>query len=248
MSRTRVRRWRSLVLAASALFLVAAAPGPASPDIAQSLGPRLTALGLPLTLVWPAGAPKAVMVFFSGDGGWQTIDDGLAQRLKTRGMATIGWSSFTYFWRGRKPSEVATDLARVLAIVDDAGIPVYLGGYSFGAEMAPVTLARLPAATRHRVAGLVLLAPSASASFRVNPLDWVRSPPIDPAHRVDAALRTLDGVKTICLAGHDDGDSACRDLGSLPGVDVVLLPGDHHFGGTADGLATAIGDRVLGTP
>jgi type IV secretory pathway VirJ component len=238
---TRGRRWRAAALAASAMLLVAASP-------ALDVRARLQALDLPLTLVWPDAPPKAVMIFFSGDGGWQKIDDGLAQRLKTRGVATVGWSSFTYFWKGRKPSEVATDLGRVLGVVGDAGLPIWLGGYSFGAEMAPVTLSRMPPSARGRVVVLVLLAPSPSASFRVDPLDWVRTPPVDPAHRVDDALRKLGGLRTICLTGRDDGDSACTALGALPDVDVVLLDGDHHFGGTADGIAAAIAQRLLGSP
>jgi type IV secretory pathway VirJ component len=223
------------------MLLVAASP---APDVRS----RLPALDLPLTLVWPDAPPAAVMIFFSGDGGWQKIDDGLAQGLKARGVATVGWSSFTYFWKGKKPSEVATDLARVLDVVDDMGVPIWLGGYSFGAEMAPVTLARMPPSARDGITVLLLLAPSPSASFRVDPLDWVRTPPVDPAHRVDDALRTLGGLKTICLTGRDDKDSACTALGGLPGVDVVQLDGDHHFGGTADGIAAAIAQRLLGAP
>ena len=69
----------------------------------------------------------------------------------------------------------------MLAVVDDPRVPVWLGGYSFGAEMAPVTLARMPPSARDGVAVLILLAPSPSASFRVDPLDWVRTPPVDPA-------------------------------------------------------------------
>lgn len=227
-----------LVMATTA----AATPTP-SPIVA-----KLQALGLPLTLLWPDRTPAAYMVFFSGDGGWQSIDDGLAQKLKARGVATIGWSSFTYFWRARKPSEVVTDLTRVLDVLDGTTVPIYVGGYSFGAEMAPVTVAKLPDAERARVAGLVLLAPSPSASFKVNPLDWVRTPPVDPKHRVDDAVRTLSGLWTICLVGNDDDDAACDALKTFPGVEVVTMPGDHHFGGSADGLATAIGNRLLGTP
>lgn len=232
---------RAATLAASAMLFVAVTP---LPDVRT----RLQALDLPLTLVWPDGAPTAVMVFFSGDGGWQKIDDGLAQRLRARGVATVGWSSFTYFWKGRKPSEVATDLTRVLDVVDDAGVPIWLGGYSFGAEMAPVTLARMPTSARERIAALILLAPSSSASFRVDPLDWVRTPPVDPAHRVDDALRTLSGLRTLCLTGRDDADSACGALGAVPGVEAVSLDGDHHFDGTANGIAAAIEERLPGTP
>jgi type IV secretory pathway VirJ component len=240
--RTRARRWGSLALAAGAMLAIAATSAP------SPLVTRLQGLGLPLTLVWPEGPPTAYMIFISGDGGWQSIDDGLAQKLKTRGVATIGWSSFKYFWNARKPAEVVTDLTRVIQALGDATVPIYVGGYSFGAEMAPVTVAKLADPIRARVTGLVLLAPSPSASFKVNPLDWVRTPPVDPRHRVDDAVRALNGLWTICLAGRDDDDAACDGLKTFPGVDVVAMPGDHHFGGSADGLAKEIGNRLLGKP
>jgi type IV secretory pathway VirJ component len=53
---------------------------------------------------------------------------------------------------------------------------------------------------------------------------------------------------TICIAGGYDDDAACDGMKTFPGVDVVAMPGDHHFGGSADGLAKEIGNRLLGKP
>ncbi len=229
--RTALRTWIAACIAVAALAASARADEPPPWRTAAE------ALSLPLTIAPAMGAARALLVFFSGDGGWAAVDQAVSSGLAARGVATIGWSSLRYFATTQAPARVAEDLRRLVGVLEPAGLPIFVGGYSFGAEVAPVVLAgEWSAAERRRIAGLLLLAPGASASFRVNPLDWIREPPVDPKHRVDDAARRLGGLRILCVTGVDD-TTACGALADIPGVTVARVPGTHHF---EDGIPDVI--------
>jgi type IV secretory pathway VirJ component len=190
---------------------------------------NVDALGLPLTIV-DAEPRRAFLVFVTGDGGYQRVDRELADGIARQGVATVALSTFRYFVTKQTPEKVATDLGRIVDALAVARQPVYAGGYSFGAEVVPDVVARnWSAAERARLAGLLLLAPSASASFGIDPLDWVRDPPADPQHLVEDSVRKLAPSRVVCIAGVDDATAVCNRLADIPGVAVVHVPGTHHF-------------------
>jgi type IV secretory pathway VirJ component len=189
----------------------------------------IDALGLPLTVV-DADPRRAFLVFVTGDGGYQRVDQELADGIAKHGVTTVALSTFRYFMTKQAPEKVATDLGRIVDALAVARQPVYAGGYSFGAEVVPDVVARNWTPTeRTRLAGLLLLAPSASASFKVDPLDWVRDPPADPTHLVEDSVRRLAPSRVVCIAGVADGSAVCNRLADVPGVAVVHVPGTHHF-------------------
>lgn len=188
------------------------------------------ALELPLTVVPATTKPRVLLVLVTGDGGWAAVDQAVARGLAARGVTTLGWSSLRYFATTQPIERVAADLRRLVDALAPAHLPIFLGGYSFGAEVVPVTIAQgWTVAERARVAGLLLLAPSAGASFRVDPLDWVREPAVDPRYRVDDAVRRLSPSPILCVTGVDDATSVCGALASIGGVEVARVPGTHHF-------------------
>ena len=216
------RCWLSCIALLATIADVAAADAPAWRR-------RVDALDLPLTVV-EAQPTTAFLVFVTGDGGWQRVDRELADGIAPHGVATVALSTFKYFATRKSPDRVAADLDRVVDALGEADVPIYAGGYSFGAEVVPDVLARSwTADQRRRVRGLLLLGPSAGASYRVNPLDWVREPTPDPKHLVADAVRRLAPMRIVCIAGMDDDTVVCNRLADVAGVAVVHVPGDHHF-------------------
>ncbi len=210
-------------------------PKPA-PTTLAAIEHRLDRLGLPLEYRWPQGEPSAWVVFFSGDGGWASLDEAVAEDLTRHGIAVVGISSLRYFWRLKPPAQVGADLRRLLSAV---GRPVFVGGYSFGAEVVPVTLRSWPAADRSAIDGLVLVAPGSSASFEIDPLDWLRTPAEDPTTRVAPAVQEVR-LPTLCVTGTEESDSGCRGKPGVPSLRITRLPGSHHF----DGNYTLLGDTI----
>jgi type IV secretory pathway VirJ component len=120
---------------------------------------------------------------------------------------------------------------------------VFAGGFSFGAEVVPVSLRLWTPADRRVIAGLVMIAPSTSASFEINPLDWLRRPTANAATLVAPAVRE-DGIPALCVAGADEDDTPCPALSDSPAVRVVRLPGSHHFNGEYGVVADAVAQFI----
>jgi type IV secretory pathway VirJ component len=226
-----------------ALIKTASAPrapaGPVRPP--SALEPRLEALGLPLEYRW-ADRPRATVIFISGDGGWATLDDKLAVYLSAHGVSVVGVSALRYFWSEKSQQQAGADMRRVADLLAGDNLPLFVGGYSFGAEVSPFVFDQWPAEERRRVAGQVLIAPGETASFEVSPLNWVFRPKETPL-RVASEIRKL-GIPTLCLSGQQEPapDTACDDLGDA--VEHVKLPGSHHFNGKYDDVGKVVLDFI----
>jgi type IV secretory pathway VirJ component len=219
-------------------------PAPAPPPGASSTLPDdLARLGL---VEVPATGPERdlMAVFASGDGGWAEIDKRVSARLAAEGVPVVGWNSLKYYWTPRTPEAAASDLARIL---DHYGrlwgkSQFLLVGYSFGADVLPFLVSRLPAGLRSRVALVGLLGLSENASFEFHVADWLG---LDGGHHpTPPEVARLGPTPVVCIRGEDENDSACRLLHGAA-VRTLTLPGGHHFGGhyerIADALLAALG-------
>jgi type IV secretory pathway VirJ component len=181
----------------------------------------------------PATGPSArdlMAVLISGDGGWAELDKSVAAGLAAAGVPTIGWSSLRYFWAPKTPEQAAADLARVVSRYASAWQKprVILVGYSFGAEVLPFLINRLPPPIRNRIADVVLLGPGLTASFEFHVAEWFGgSKPT--AYRTVPEIERLT-TRAICVQGAGETDSACPLL-HAPNVTAVTIGDGHHFGG-----------------
>jgi type IV secretory pathway VirJ component len=112
-------------------------------------------------------------------------------------------------------------------------------GYSFGADLLPYVVGRLPPDERARVAGVGLLGLSSEASFEFHVSSWIGGG-TDTRYPTVPEVERLAGLPVTCIRGAEETDSACVLLEGTPGVRVVTLPGGHHFDGDAARLAEAL--------
>jgi type IV secretory pathway VirJ component len=188
-----------------------------------------------------AGASDTLAVIVSGDGGWSGLDKSIAGALAGRGIDTVGLNSLKYFWNPRTPDSAAADLEAILAHY----LPrwkkerVLLIGYSFGAEVLPFLMVRLPEDLRRRVRLMTLIGPGPTASFAFHVAEWLGRDDPD-ARPILPEIERLAGARILCLGGEDEKDSLCRKLRPDQAMSEVM-PGGHHFGGDYSALA----DRIL---
>jgi len=188
------------------------------------------------------GPPRDLLaVILTGDGGWAEIDREIASHLSTAGVPVVGWNSLRYYWTPRTPEAAAADLDRILRHYTAAWGKhrVLLAGYSFGADVLPFLVHRLPPQTRADVAGVALVGLSPAASFEFHVAGWLGAQigPTRPTAPEVAALK--GGVSVTCIRGDEEKDSACLSL--LKGAaKMVTLPGGHHVGGDYGRLAQAV--------
>jgi type IV secretory pathway VirJ component len=179
-------------------------------------------------------------VILTGDGGWAGIDKAIAGALAQQGVPTIGWSSLRYYWTPRTPEAAAADLQRILWHYLERlhKSRVVLVGYSFGADVLPFLVNRLPNDLRARVASVSLVGLSSQAAFAFHLASWLGGED-DTSYPTAPEVERLAGIPVVCLMGSDEKDSACSDL-PRRSARVVSLPGGHHFGGDYERVATLI--------
>jgi type IV secretory pathway VirJ component len=186
------------------------APPPAAAEVAD-----LPLVELPAT---GAVARPELAVILSGDGGWAGLDKEVGGALAARGIPVVGWSSLQYYWHARTPEEAAHDLERTLRhyLAAWGRERAVLVGYSFGADVLPFLVQRLPADLRQRIAEVALLSPSTTAQFEFHVVEWIGHDAAD-ALPTAPAIASLAGLRLFCFKGEKEADSGCdavtRELG-----------------------------------
>jgi type IV secretory pathway VirJ component len=194
---------------------------------------------LPLQEVSASGTAAEFALLMTGDGGWAGLDQELAAHLAAQGVPTVALNSLKYFWSARTPQETAHDVARILRHYLSAWHKerVLLVGYSFGADVLPFVVNRLPPDLRARVASVSLLGIDANAAFEVRISGWVGADEGGPPTRPELARITQ--LPVLCLYGEGERDSICPGL-PPGGVRREQVGTGHHFGGEYATLAERI--------
>ena len=185
-----------------------------------------------------ARAPLAILL--SGDGGWAGLDKGVAAELSARGVPVVGFSTLKYYWNPRTPEESARDVARIMRhyLAAWKRERVVLVGYSFGANVLPFIVNRLPPDLRAHIVGLSLLGLENNTSFEIRVSGWVPGSSIGEVP-VRPEIDKLQGVKTTCLYGQGEKQDPCADMAGAT-MQAREVGKGHHFSGDYSALADAI--------
>jgi type IV secretory pathway VirJ component len=183
----------------------------------------------------------AFAVIYSGDGGWRDLDRTLADVLAAKGMNVVGVDVLRYYWKSKSPDVAARDLTRIIRYyqLHWQRQKVLLIGFSFGADVLPFLIDRLPADERGDVNLVSLLSPERTTAFEVQPGGWLGRQsasgiPIEPA------LRPLSVIHIQCIYGGDEADTSLCTTPTAAAHEVVRKSGGHHFDENYDQLANDI--------
>ena len=197
--------------------------------------------GLPLIVLPPSGPGQTMAIVYSGDGGWRDIDKDIADRLHELGLPVVGVDSLRYFWSEQSPDVAAADLARIIAHYRDSWqrARVILIGYSFGADVLPFLVNRLPEEARAAVARIALLGLSQSADFEIHVTGWLGVEGHAGSVPTLPELSTLPKPIVQCFYGVEETDTACT-APEMKGAQLIETLGGHHFDGDYGKLAEII--------
>jgi type IV secretory pathway VirJ component len=187
---------------------------------------------LPLVLLPVETPTRRLALMISGDGGWAGIDKEVAAQLAGRGIPVVGVSSLQYFWKRRTPAATAADMTRVLRHYLDSwhATQIVLVGYSFGADVLPFIINRLPPDLRERIVSVNLLALGTGADFEIHVAGWLGGSG-DAALPLAPELAGIVDLPQLCFYGA--GDTASQaSCTSLRGQRTQLrrIGEGHHFG------------------
>jgi type IV secretory pathway VirJ component len=203
----------------------------AEPQAASS-GKQQPLADLPLEEVPATGGNSKLMgIIVTGDGGWGVTDRGIARSLAAKGIPVVGFNSLHYFWARKTPEQSAADLNRILQYYTALWkrTDVVVIGYSFGADVLPFMLNRIPAESLQKIKVITLLGPSLAADFQFHLTDWLASRTRSTAQPVRPEIEKLRGRKMLCFYGTDDNDQICDKLD--PNLaKAIAIPGGHRFG------------------
>jgi len=184
---------------------------------------------LPGVFDLPSALPAAaVAIIYSGDGGWQDLDKTIGEGMAHKDIHVVGVSTIKAFWEAREPEQVARDIETLIADADPSGaLPVMLIGYSFGADVLPFAWPHLNRTTQARIRLFALLAPEKETEFHVSVEGWLGIE--SGTYSVVDAMKALPPGNVLCVFGIEELDDTPCKPETLPGMEIVHTPGEHHF-------------------
>jgi type IV secretory pathway VirJ component len=173
-------------------------------------------------------APIALLV--SGDGGWYSFEQLIADYLAKQGIPTLGLDSKKYFWKRRLPEETAGDMAGILNYYSkEWGRDRFiLIGYSLGAEIVPFILNRLPEELKSKVISAILLSPETTTDFEIHISNMLGMGNRQNTYNVLEEITKMQAVPTLIIFG-DGEKSRIPELLKGAQVKIRTIPGDHHY-------------------
>jgi len=187
----------------------------------------------------PGSSSELFAVLLSGDGGWAGLDKEVAAALSKSGVPVVGIDSLRYFWTPRTPASAAADMDRLVRFYASRWKKqkALLIGYSQGADVLPFIVNRLPAASREHVALAVMMGLGKRADFEFHMTNWVSSSA--SGLLILPEVQKLPAGLGMCIYGKEEKDTNCPGLDPKQ-VQLVKLPGGHHFDGDYAKLARII--------
>lgn len=184
----------------------------------------------PLTEL-PSPTGRTLALFWSGDGGWKELVDGVSKEFVKQGVAVAGINSRAWLTSAtRTPDSLTYDSAALLRhyMARWQRDRILLVGYSRGAGFAAMLAEQLPADLRTRVEGVVLLGMEHTASFEFHLMDLVRTVNRPTDILVKPYIERIVNAPVVCVYGTTEGDTVCPELDAKR-IHLIKRDGDHHF-------------------
>lgn len=186
---------------------------------------------------WTSPASTPFILYISGDGGFNSFSAGLCTIINKQGFAITAINAKSYFWNKKTPEKATNDISDYLdkQFQNRKNQQLVLVGYSFGADVMPFIVNRLPAVLKNKLLSVLLLSPSTSTDFEIHWLDMLGNSK-KRSMDVVAEINKLGLVKTVTIFGDDETGFTVQNI-KLKNYTNENLPGSHHFDGNTDEVA-----------
>lgn len=168
-------------------------------------------------------------LILSGDGGWNSFSQQLADSYAANGISVIGLNSLKYFWKKKSPQESANEIAALLNkyASEWQKKKIILCGYSFGAEVLPFIYRRLPNNLKEKITLIQLLSPASFTDFEIHVTDILGAENPVRSMSIPTEIEMLD-VPILCYYGTLEKEKPLKNL-KKANFKIIILPGDHHY-------------------
>ncbi|MEO6868014.1 MAG: AcvB/VirJ family lysyl-phosphatidylglycerol hydrolase, partial [Ginsengibacter sp.] len=123
-------------------------------------------------------------------------------------------------------------------LIGRANRKIVLMGYSFGADVLPFVLSRLPKNILDVVEASFIMASSGSTDFEIHWMDMFGS---NKKRSMDVVeeINKITNQKIVIINGSDDNDFEVNRI-RLKKYTLIVLPGGHHFDGDTNEIVEKI--------
>ncbi|HKI90483.1 MAG TPA: AcvB/VirJ family lysyl-phosphatidylglycerol hydrolase, partial [Draconibacterium sp.] len=124
---------------------------------------------LPLEASLSKGKRNDLVLYLTGDGGWNSFSQKLKEEFEKKGYGVVSLNSRKYFWKGKSPEVFARDMEKIsnYFMGNWKKASLIIVGYSFGADVASFLPNLLTTDLKQKIKKIALLSPSASTDFEV---------------------------------------------------------------------------------
>jgi len=186
-------------------------------------------------------SPESLAVLLTGDGGWAEIDKSVANLMAEKGIPTIALDSLSYFWKSRTPQETAKDVESLIVQYLERWNKkkIILIGYSFGADVLPFVANNFSPEVQQKISVIALLGMGKTAAFEFRLSSWMNADKNPDRLPILPEIAKMKWANSVCIYGVDDEAANCLPTADL-GVNIISMPGDHHFDKKYDELVQHI--------
>ena len=186
---------------------------------------------LPLQYSDSHGSNSTLVIYVTGDGGWNSFNQSLVQELASRGYGVVALNSRKYFWSEKTPENFATDIETLTGYYLKEGkkSSVIIIGYSFGADVVSFLPSRISPVLLRLITKIVLISPSSSTDFVIRISDLVGDGEnLNRKYKVAPEIEAVV-LPVICTFGMDEAKALKDGLKNKTNHTLIKLPGDHRY-------------------
>lgn len=182
---------------------------------------------------------KPLLFYISGDGGFNKFSTDLCDALNKDNFDVIALNAKTYFDDKKTPEQTTLDITNFLSkkLAGRKNQQVIFIGYSFGADVVPFLLNRLPNNFQYYVKTSFIMASSGSTDFEIHWSDMFGGN-TKRSMDVVAEINKLQNKNIVIMDGK--GDHNLDKSRITIKYTYVVLPGGHHFDGDTDEVANEL--------
>ena len=186
---------------------------------------------LPLQLSVSKGSLEDLVIYVTGDGGWNYFNQQMVQEFEKQGYGVVALNTRKYFWNEKSPEVFAHDfeLLSNYYLKEWKKSSLIIVGYSFGADVASFLPNRLSVELQKKVKKIVLLSPSASNDFVIRLSDMMGgNENTNRKYKVGPEIDKTD-LPIVCIFGKEEVMTLKNNLMRNKNLIVNELPGDHQY-------------------
>jgi type IV secretory pathway VirJ component len=188
-----------------------------------------------------ADTSKPIIIYYTGDGGFNSFSTEFAKQLNSKGYSVISFNCLKSFWKSKTPDQSALEASNLISYYESAWrrTRIILMGYSFGADVLPFIFTRLPKNQADDVAQIILLSPSNHTDFEVH-LTEMLGKNSKGTNNVPAEINKVDQKPILIVSGEkEEGSFDFSDL-KFANYQKITIRGGHHYDSNPAEVADSI--------